>query len=289
MRGVISRIGAAAAILAFPVKALAAKGGSTVHEHWSIFSEILPDAFLTNLQGMFAPTLMNDKAEHVTVSHVILGLLVLIIGFGLMFAANRKLRREEDVVLPPGKWSAFAFFDVMIESLLTTMERMMPREQAIRFLPLITAFAVFILIGNVMGLVPGLLPATDSLNTTFALGLVAFLAYNYWGIKQQGFVKYMKHFMGPLPALAPLMLPIELISHLVRPASLALRLMGNMYGDHMVLGIFLSFHIMFVPLPLMALGLLVCLVQTLVFTLLAIVYIALAIEDHDDHGHAEAH
>ena len=94
---------------------------------------------------------------------------------------------------------------------------------------------------------------------------------------------YLKHFCGPLWWLAPLMLPIELISHIVRPASLALRLFGNMFGDHKVLGIFLGFNILFVPLPVMALGMMVCTVQALVFCLLTMVYFSMAVEDLSHH------
>jgi F-type H+-transporting ATPase subunit a len=179
---------------------------------------------------------------------------------------------------------------VLIEAILGLMESMIPREKALRFLPLIAAFAFFILFSNLMALIPGLLPPTDNLNTTAALAGLAFIAYNYWGIRQQGFVKYMMHFTGPVWWLAWLMFPIEIFSHIVRPCSLALRLLGNMFGDHMVLSILLGFHLVFVPLPMMVLGLLVCVVQTLVFTLLAIVYISMAVEEHDEHeGHAEAH
>jgi F-type H+-transporting ATPase subunit a len=96
--------------------------------------------------------------------------------------------------------------------------------------------------------------------------------------------------MGPIWWIAPLIFVIELIGHFARILSLSMRLMGNMFGDHMVLSIFLGFNLLLVPLPLIALGLVVCVVQTLVFTLLTIVYIAMAIEQHDDHHeHAEAH
>jgi F-type H+-transporting ATPase subunit a len=271
--------------LLVPSAAFAAGG----HEHWSVFMEIIPKETVSDLQHLFAPSVMNPEATVVTISHVLFACVTFVLGLGMMIAANRKLRREDDYLLPPAKMSAFAFFDVLVEMLLSTMERMMTREQAMRFVPLIATFSFFILVSNLMGLIPGMLPPTDSLNTTLALGLVAFLAYNYWGIRQQGFVKYMKHFMGPIWWLTPLMFPIEIVSHMVRPCSLALRLMGNMFGDHKVLGIFLAFNLVLLPLPLMALGMLVCVVQTLVFTLLAIVYVALAVEEHDDHDHAEAH
>ena len=116
---------------------------------------------------------------------------------------------------------------------------------------------------------------------------MSFLAYNYWGIRQHGLVAHLKHFAGPILWLAPLMIPIEIISHLARPLSLSLRLMGNMVGDHSVLVIFLGLVPLLVPVPIMVLGTIVCIVQALVFCLLSVVYIGLAIEHHDEH--AEAH
>jgi F-type H+-transporting ATPase subunit a len=117
---------------------------------------------------------------------------------------------------------------------------------------------------------------------------VVFVATHIFGIRAHG-IAYFKHFLGPiikwyaLPLML-LMLVIETISHLVRPLSLAIRLMGNIMGDHKVLGIFLSFGVLLVPLPVMALGLLVSVVQTLVFCLLSMVYIALAVEESEE-GH----
>ncbi|MEC9073216.1 MAG: F0F1 ATP synthase subunit A, partial [Myxococcota bacterium] len=172
----------------------------------------------------------------------------------------------------------------------SVMEGMMTREQALRFLPLITAFFVFILMGNALAMVPGMLPPTDNLNTTAALGIIAFCAYNWWGIQQQGLVAHVGHLFGPVWWLSWLIFPIEVISHLVRPASLALRLAGNMFGDHKVLGIFLGFQALgfvLVPLPVMILGTVVIIVQAVVFTLLTIVYISMAVEEHGDHHDGE--
>ncbi len=283
------------------VQAEAAPGGHHVSSkvraaaedhHWWLGQELIPVSLRDKAGDLIGPSWINgDPGSTLNVGHIFIGILAFIIALGLIFAATRKLRGQ---VLPPKTWSAWAFFDVLIEALLSLMESMMPREKALRFLPLVTSFAVFILISNVLGLVPGLVPPTQSLNTTLALGLVSFLYYNYQGIRTHGVANYIKHFMGPFLPLAPLIFVIELISHFARPASLALRLMGNMFGDHQVLFIFMSFSIPLIPLPLMALGLLVCIVQTLVFTLLTIVYLALAVEEHDhdhagDHAHAAAH
>lgn len=259
------------------------------HEHWSWVSW-LPHHFTDNIRKMMGPSLLDGDV--VPITHIFMALVVLLFGLCLCLAANRRYRREsaEALLLPQRTWSALAFFDVIIEMLMDTMEGLMPRKDALAALPLITAFAVFIFMSNCLGFIPGFLPPTDNLNTTMALATVCFIAYNYWGFKKQGFVKYMAHFAGPVWWLAWFMFPLELVSHLARPLSLAVRLMGNMFGDHLVLGIILSFHLLVLPLPVMLLGAIVCIVQTVVFTLLAIVYVALAVEEHehDDHGHAEA-
>jgi F-type H+-transporting ATPase subunit a len=122
-------------------------------------------------------------------------------------------------------------------------------------------------------------PATENLNTTLGMGLIIFLYYNYMGLKENG-LSYLKHFMGPILWLAPLMVVIELISHLVRPVSLGLRLANVMKGDHTVLGIFLDLVPVLLPIPFYILGIFVCFVQAFVFTLLSMVYVSMSI-DHD--------
>ncbi len=133
-----------------------------------------------------------------------------------------------------------------------------------------------------MGLIPGFLPPTDNLNTNVACSLTVFLFYNYHGFKAHGF-GYIKHFMGPVIWLAPLMFVIEVISHLVRPASLSVRLFGNIAGDHLVLNIFSHFVPLGVPVVFMFLGLFVSFIQAFVFTLLSMVYISLATTKESHH------
>ena len=127
-------------------------------------------------------------------------------------------------------------------------------------------------------------------NITFALGVTSFLMYNYYGLKLGG-MEYIKHFVGPIWWLGVLMVPLELIDNFVRPVSLSLRLFGNLNGDHLVLGIFTDMTYVLVPVAFYILGLLVCLIQAFVFTLLSVVYLSLALphEHHDDHGHEHGH
>lgn len=150
-----------------------------------------------------------------------------------------------------------------------------------RYVPLLATFFVFILLSNLLGLIPGFSPPTSNVNTTFALGIVSFLAYNYYGLREGG-LKYLKHFMGPLLFLAPLMVPIELMSHSFRPLSLGIRLFANMFADHELITIFTSLTKIGVPVLFYFLGLLVCVVQAFVFTMLTAVYISLAVS-HEEH------
>ncbi len=250
--------------------------------HWWIGQEILPVSLREKVAHMIGPSMIDkDPAAKLNVAHIFIGVLVFFIGIGLALAARRKVIGTN---LPPKSFGAAAFFDIFMEMLMSLMTAMMPREKAIKFLPIVTAAAVFILISNLIGLVPGFVPPTQSLNTTLALGITAFVYFTYQGIKAQGIIGFFKHFMGPMLVLAPLMFVVEMIAYCVRPVSLALRLMGNMFGDHQVLFIFMSFGLPLIPIPLMVLGLMVCIVQTVVFSLLFIVYLSLAVEDHhDDH------
>jgi F-type H+-transporting ATPase subunit a len=264
------------AISFFALPVLAEGGGG----HWSLLT-YFPTAFEENLKQMMGKTWINgDDVAHV--EHVFMAGVVALLAIGMAVAASSRLRDPEKAVVPEAKLSAATFFELICGGALSMMEKMMGREKARDTFPVVGALAIFILFGNLLGMIPGFLPATDSLRTTAALGITVFLLTHYFGLKYNG-MAYLKHFCGPLWWLAPLMLPIELISHIVRPASLALRLFGNMFGDHKVLGIFLGFNILFVPLPVMALGMMVCVVQALVFCLLTMVYFSMAVEDLSHH------
>jgi F-type H+-transporting ATPase subunit a len=146
------------------------------------------------------------------------------------------------------------------------------------YLPLIGSLFLFILVCNFQGLIPGFESPTANINTPLALALVAFFATHYIGIKRHGF-KYIKHFMGPMWALAPLMLPIEIISHLARVMSLTFRLFGNMVAKHKLLLVLALLAPWIAPVPILGLGLLVAFVQALVFTLLTMLYLSGSIEE----------
>ncbi len=169
----------------------------------------------------------------------------------------------------------------------------------LQYFPIVMTFAVLILVSNLMGFFPLFMTPTSATSVTFALGLSSFLYYNYIGIKENGILNHLKHFGGPIWWIAPLIFPIELISNLIRPFTLGIRLFGNMFADEKVMDTFThlappwtSFIVPNIFLAfLMALSLFVCLVQTFVFILLSQLYLSEVShpphDSHAEHGHAE--
>lgn len=200
----------------------------------------------------------------------------------LAFALSVRGRVAHDsAVLPEERLTLRTFAEVFIEYFYDLAKNVMDADRAKKYFPIIGGSALFVFFANVLALIPGMPVATSHLGITLGSALVVFVAFNVYGIKEQGF-GYIKHLMGPAWYLAWLIFPVELISLCVRPVTLAVRLMLNMAVDHLILGIFLGFFALVVPLPVMLLGVIVVLVQTLVFTLLTCIYIGLATE-HEAH------
>ena len=188
---------------------------------------------------------------------------------------------DKNSLAPSPKFSITTFFEfITLDFLLKLISDIFgSEEKARRFLPLLGGAFFFIFFANLLGVFPGFYPASQNLNTTLAMSSVIFIAYNYLGFKEHGW-GYLKHFMGPVIYLAPLMIVIELVSHLVRPASLSLRLFWNMFGDHLVLQIFSNLTPYIVPVIFIGLGVFVSFLQAFIFTILSSIYISLSIS-HD--------
>ncbi|MFZ3230098.1 MAG: F0F1 ATP synthase subunit A [Pseudobdellovibrio sp.] len=204
---------------------------------------------------------------------IIVSAVLMIIGV----RARVALGSNETAVIPTGKFSIRGIFEVLTEMIGDLCEQVIGHHGR-PFAPYFTALFTYILFNNLVGLIPGMTPATENFNTTFAFGVFSFLAYNVVGIKAGG-LGYLKHFLGPVLWLAPLMLIIEIISHFIRPLTLGLRLANVMTGDHTVLSVFLGLFPVGPAIPFYAMGLLVSTIQAFVFTLLSMVYIALATAD----------
>jgi F-type H+-transporting ATPase subunit a len=227
-------------------------------------------------------TFVMFTETHFTLSHVLTSILVaLFLVFGAFVYKGAVSGGGDKALVPPRGFSLRNIFEMFCDGVLATMEGVMGKKAALKYFPFVASFAFFIFFNNVLGLFPGFAPPTDTLKTNFALSLVVFFATHYFGVREHG-LKYFRHFLGPVLWLSPLMLPIEIISHLARPLSLAMRLMGNMVADHKVVATFTMLIPVIVPIPFLLLGLLVVIVQTLVFCLLTMIYISMAVA-HEDH------
>lgn len=206
--------------------------------------------------------------------HVIMALLVLVISSVVFPLATRRLSRDN-----PGGFQQF--LELIVGGLRSLLHEIIGHDGD-KYLYIIGGFATFIFISNIFGIFFFLQPPTSNTNTTFALSLSAFLYYNWVGIRKQGIVHYFAHFAGPVWWLAPLMFPIELIGHFARILSLAMRLFGNIFGEHTATGIFMGMLPFIVPWPMMGLGIFGAFLQTFVFIMLTMVYIsgAVAAEEH---------
>ena len=161
------------------------------------------------------------------------------------------------------------------------------------YFPLIFTLGIYIFLSNVIGILPGFMAPTSNINTNIGCALTVFFATHYIGFKKSG-VKYLEHFTGPIIWLAPLMIPIEIISHLARPLSLTLRLFGNITGEELVLGVLMLLCLqIYLPLPwaMQMFSIFGSFIQAFVFVLLTMIYIAGSLEghDHDEHGEEHAH
>ena len=234
--------------------------------------------------------------DHVTYTWV-----VMVILGGLALVASRRLE-----LVPRGLQN---FMEIVLEQFLTLIDDVLGHEGR-RYLPLLATLGLFIVTSNLMGLVPGLVAPTASLNTTAACALIVFFAYHWIGIRKQGIRAYARHFMGPVVWLAWLMIPIEIVSHMARPLSLSLRLFGNMTGGHILLAVFfflMGFDgmlgwalsgslggillgapaalimVVFTVGFLYPLKILVAFLQAFIFVMLSMLYIAGAIEEAEHH------
>jgi F-type H+-transporting ATPase subunit a len=230
------------------------------------------------------------QATHFEITHVLSAILV--VAF-LIFGAARysaAVSGSGDAgLVPPPRFGLRNLFEMLTDTVFGLMEGVMGDKEARRYLPLIGTLFFFILFSNLLSLIPGLLAPTDTLKTNLALAVLVFVLTHVFGVRAHG-IAYFKHFFGPwfkvggvhLPLMAPLMLPIELISHIARPVSLSMRLLGNISADHAVVLAFFAVIPVLVPVPFLLMGVFVSVVQAVVFSLLTTVYIGSAIA-HEEH------
>ncbi|MDQ3920353.1 MAG: F0F1 ATP synthase subunit A [Acidobacteriota bacterium] len=237
--------------------------------------------FGTNAEAVFGPYTPENAVPWYTVMFLIAVALTFVV---IWVLKPRRLSVEEpsypQMVLETG---LLAIRDLLVDNV---------GPHGMRYFPVIATFGILILISNLMGLVPGLMAPTSATSVTFALGVSSFVYYNAIGIRENGLAGHLRHFAGPIPWLAVLLFPIELISNFVRPLSLGIRLFGNLFGDEKILGTISSLAPWTkwgLPVLIMPLSVFVAFMQTFIFVLLSIIYISeVSHAPHAEH-HAEGH
>lgn len=228
------------------------------------FRELLRPLFFPKAVTSEAITTANAAVDTIVYTWLVILLLLL---FSMLSARSIK-------TVPQGMQN-FA------EAIIANIEKMITEtmgEHGRPFFPLIATLALFILTSNLIGLIPGFFPPTANINTTAACAVIVFLSTHVVGIKEHG-LHYVKHFLGPIWWLAPMIFFIEIIGHISRPVSLTLRLFGNMNGHELILMVFFALVPYFVPLPMMLMGVLVSFIQAFVFMLLSMIYIQGSLEE----------
>jgi F-type H+-transporting ATPase subunit a len=223
--------------------------------------------------------LLNRIPDHVVTALFVSALLI---WWGL--ASRRQLAAAADAAVPDAGLSARNVLEIFVEGFRSLVEGILgPHGRP--YVALYGSLFLFIVVSNLVGLIPGFSPPTSNINVPAALGVTSFVMFNYYGFAAHG-GSYLKHFLGPVWWLIPLMLPLELIDVCLRPITLTLRLTINMVADHLVLDVFTDLTKLFIPVLFLALGTIVSVIQAFVFTLLSLVYVALAVGGHEEeHAH----
>jgi len=242
----------------------------------------------TTAESLFGPYTAETAIPWYTVMFVIACLLTVT----LIWIFKGKLSEDDP---KPGQLTLEAGFLALKGMVVSIIG-----EHGFKYFPVVATFAVLILISNLMGLFPLFMAPTAHVSVTFALGIASFIYYNYVGIRENGIVAHLGHLTGPIWWIAPLIFLIELFSNMIRPMTLGIRLFANMFADEQIAliisGLFPPFTQFLVPVVLLPLALFVALVQTLVFTLLSMIYISEVSHaphdhnaDHEHEQHGEVH
>ena len=255
---------------------------ATTHKMWTAFFS----NFGTTPEAVFGEYTVENAIPWYTIMFVIACILSVIV----IRVLKGKLSDDDP---KPGQMTLEAGF-LAIKDLIVNVVG----EHGFKYFPIVATFAVLVLISNLMGTFPLFMSPTASVNVTFALGISSFVYYNYVGISENGLKKHLGHLAGPkLPLgmaiiITPLIFSIELISNMIRPLTLGVRLFANMFADEKIFleitSLYPPFTQILLPLVLLVLAVFVAFVQTLVFTLLSMIYISEVSHPHDEH-HDEHH
>ena len=211
---------------------------------------------------------------------LVIGHLILVVAI-IWFIAKKAT--ESMKAVPGGTQNVL---EAYLGGVITMGKDVIGEDLARKYLPLVATIGLFVLISNLIGIIPGFESPTSNINVTLPLALMVFFYYNYEGIREQGAGHYFAHFAGPVKILAPLMFPIEIVSHISRIISLSFRLFGNIKGDDLFLWVLLMLVPWIAPLPGYLLLTFSALLQTFVFMILTYVYLAGAVAIDEEHESA---
>jgi len=262
--------------------------GEPVHHFQVTYTKPIWDKLLANFGTNATAVFGEYTAENAIPWYTIMFVIACILTMVVIWIMKGKLSEEDPT---PGQLTLEAGFLALKDMIVSIVG-----EHGYKYFPVVATFAVLILISNLMGLFPLFMSPTASVNVTFALGITSFIYYNYVGIRENGPINHLAHFAGPkLPLImtliiTPLIFGIELISNLIRPLTLGIRLFANMFADEQVAlnisNLAPPFTQFLLPIALLPLAVFVALVQTLVFTLLSMIYLGeVSHAPHDVHEH----
>ena len=265
--------------------------GEPLYEFQINYTEPLWNKFFanfgTNAEAVFGKYTPENAIPWYTIMFVIACILTMVV----IWIFKGKLSEDDPT---SGQLTLEAGFLALKDMIISVVG-----EHGYKYFPVVATFAVLVLISNLMGLFPLFMSPTGSVNVTFALGITSFIYYNSVGIRENGLIAHLAHFAGPkLPILlalfmTPLIFGIELISSMIRPLTLGVRLFANMFADEQIAlnisNLFPPFTQFLVPIALLPLAVFVAFVQTLVFTLLSMIYLGeVSHAPHDEEHHADA-
>ena len=254
--------------------------------HW--FETVLPDQY-HSMVGFFThngdtPENAKISADTVFSSWVVSIVLIIFAVLGRVSLNDTFSKEGTSKLFAEQRLSIRTFFELYVDAIKGLSDSMVGHKNTKQFFWLFGGLFLYILSNNLLGLLPGAVSPSQNISSNLAMGLVVVVFFTYIGFQRQGF-GFIKHMAGPVWYMAPLIFVIEMFStFIVRPASLSLRLAGNLSGDHAVLGIAYQFAEYVLPTVVLGLGTFVSFVQAFVFTLLTIIYVVFSLE-HDDHAH----
>lgn len=238
------------------------------------------------LLGTDASTVLGEYTPQNAVPwYTVMFIIACLLSIVIIWLLKRKLSEDE----PSGGQQTLEVGVLAVRNLIIDVVG----PHGVKYFPVVATFGVLILVSNLLGFIPGMMAPTSATSVTFALGISSFVYYNYIGIKENGFFGHLRHFAGPVLAIAPLLFLIELISNFIRPLSLGIRLFGNMFADEKVAENIANLApgktYWIVPVLIMPLGLFVAFIQTFIFMFLSMVYISEVShpphDEHAEHGH----